>query len=180
MDDIKIELPICNQYDATHDPQWANRICAICSIWMLIKLNDPSFSRSAMELTHELKEAGGYLENIGWKHASLVELAGKYGLTLQYARKFFYSPEEKELGAKIIAENLYHRHPVIVSVFHHMNPAKGGHMVIIQGFQEFNGQTIGYYIQDPDASYRGHNYFLTKDEFFAGWRGGMIYQDSVE
>ncbi len=133
-----------------------------------------------MDLVHKTLAIGGYLENIGWKHASLVEIAGQYGLSLQYARRFFYSSEEKEEGAKIININLRNHHPVIVSVFLHMNPSKGSHMVIVHGFQEFNGQTIGYYIQDPDSRFRGHNYFLTKEEFFAGWRGGLIYQDSIQ
>lgn len=179
MDDIKIDLPVCNQFDAAHDTEWANKICAICSIWMLLKLHNSSFDVSVMDLTKKLLADGGYLENIGWKHASLVDLAGEYGLKLQYARMFFYSPEQKEEGSKIIAANLRNRHPVIASVFMHMNPSKGGHMVVVHGFQEFNGQTIGYYIQDPDSRFKGHNYFLTKEEFFAGWRGGLIYQDSV-
>ncbi len=180
MDDIKIDLPVCNQFDQAHDTEWAGKICAICSLWMLLKRHNPDFQVSVMDLMRQVKEAGGYLENIGWKHASLVEAAGKYGLHLHFARQFFYSPEQKEEGAKIIAKNIRNHYPVIASVFLHMNPAKGGHMVVIHGMQEFNGQTIGYYIQDPDSRFRGHNYFLTKEEFFAGWRGGLIYQDSVE
>lgn len=180
MDDIKINVPQCNQFDGAHDPEWASRICAVCSLWMLLKTNNPDFNGSVMELVHKLIANGGYLENVGWKHAAIADLAAEYGLKLNYARRFFYSLEEKEHGSKIINLNLKNGHPVIASVFLHMNPAKGGHMVVVNGFQEFNGQTIGYYIQDPDSRFRGHNYFLTKEEFFGGWRGGLIYQDSVE
>jgi len=178
MEDIKIELPICNQHDNAHDKSWAYRMCAICSLWMLLKYHDSVFSTSPMDLLHEVLAKNGYLENIGWRHWGIVKVAEEHGLKLKYAEKFFYTPEEKEQGAKIISINLKNQHPVMASVFHHLNPAKGGHMIVIHGLQEFNAQPIGYYIQDPDASFRGHNYFLTKEEFFNGWRGGLIYQDS--
>lgn len=175
MEDIKIELPLCDQFDTAHDPAWAYRMCAICSLWMLLKHRDPSFAVAPMELVRQALAKNAYLENIGWRHWGIVQLAKDYGLNLKYAEKFFYSPEEKEIGAKIISDDIKKNRPVIVSVFHHLNPAKGSHMVVVHGMQEFNGKPIGYYIQDPDASFRGHNYFLTKEEFFSGWRGGLIY-----
>ena len=144
---------------------------------MLLKYHDSKFNTSATELLREALAEDSYLENIGWRHWGIVKVAEEHGLKLKYAEKFFYTPEEKEVGAGIINANLENSRPVIVSVFHHLNPAKGGHMVVVHGLQEFNGAIIGYYIQDPDASFRGHNYFLTKEEFFAGWRGGLIYQD---
>ena len=176
MEDIKIEVPICNQHDKTHEESWAYRMCAPCSLWMLLKHHNPDFSLSPLELRDELISKNGYLENIGFKHQALAEMGKEYGLPLTFAKKFFYTPEEKEVGMKIINANLKAGHPVIVSVFYQLNPAKGGHMVVIQGVQEFSGQTIGYYVQDPDSSFRGHNYFLTREEFLAGWRGGLIYQ----
>ncbi len=177
MQEIHIDLPVCNQFDDAHEKEWAHRICAICSLWILLKLHDPKFSRSVMDLVHEAVARDGYLENIGWKHAALVALAGEYGLTLHHAAKFFYTREEKESGLAIINKNLENRHPVIVSVFHELNPAKAGHMVVINGLQKFRNKTIGYYIQDSDPRFRGHNYFLTREEFLNGWRGGLVYQD---
>ena len=177
MEDIKLDVPLCDQFNVAHDTAWVHRMCAICSLWMLLKYNDSMFNMPAMDLLKEALAQNGYLENIGWRHWGIVKVAEENGLVLRYAERFFYTPEEKEIGAVIIAVNLKNRHPVMASVFHHLNPAKGGHMIVIHGFQEFNGQPIGYYIQDPDASFRGHNYFLTKEEFFAGWRGGLIYRD---
>ena len=177
MRDLKIDVPLCDQFDTAHDTAWAHRMCAICSLWMLLKYHDLAFNMSAMSLLQQALVEDSYLENIGWRHWGIVKVAEENGLKLKYAEKFFYTLEEKEIGTTIIATNLKNHHPVIVSVFHHLNPAKGGHMVVIHGLQEFNDVAIGYYIQDPDASFRGHNYFLTKEEFFAGWRGGLIYQD---
>lgn len=176
MEDIKIELPLCNQFDSAHDPTWVHRICAICSLWMLLKLHNSEFDVPVMELVQQGLANNAYMENIGWRHQGIVELAATHGLLLHFAEKFFYTPEEKHIGSAIIYENLRNNRPVIVSIFHHLNPAKSGHMVVVHGLQQFQGQAIGYYVQDPDASFRGHNYFLTRDEFLAGWRGGLIYR----
>ena len=72
MTELKIKLPICNQYDTEHDPQWSHRICAICSLWMLLKLHDPKFDVSVMDLVEKGLAKDGYLENIGWKHSVIV------------------------------------------------------------------------------------------------------------
>jgi len=175
MKDIKINLPICNQHDKSHEEAWAYRMCAPCSLWMVLKHHDSALVLTPVELREKLITGDGYLDNVGFKHQVMAEMGQKYGLPLIHARKFFYTPEEKEIGMKIINSNLQENHPVITSIFHHLNPSKGGHMVVVHGFQEFAGQTIGYYIQDPDASFRGHNYFLTRQEFLDGWRGGLIW-----
>jgi hypothetical protein len=177
MEEIKIELPLCNQYDKAHDESWAYRMCGPCSLWMLIKHKNPDFKLSPLEVRDKLIALGGYLENVGFKHGAMAKLGNEYGLNLKYAEKFFYTPEEKEKGAEIIKQNLEAGQPVIVSVFYKLDPAKGGHMVVVNGFQEFHGQVVGYDIQDPDSQFKSHNYFLTKQEFLAGWRGGMIYSE---
>ena len=175
MKDFKIDLPVCNQFDKSHDKDWAHRICAVCSLWMLLKWHNPNTQLDVMGLVREGVSLGGYLENIGWKHASIVELGTRHGLPLQYAQKFFYTLEEKEKGLKVIQQELKKSRSVIISMFSHLNPAKGGHMVVLHGMQEFNKKVIGVYVQDPDPTFRGHNYLLLRDEFLAGWRGGLIW-----
>lgn len=176
MRDFKIDIPICNQYDDSHNKEWAHRMCAICSLWMLLKEHNSNFNLTSPDLVKEGVALNGYMENVGWKHTAIVQLGKNYGLELQYAQKFFYTPEEKLKGLKIIQKELKKSRPLIVSMFYHLNPAKGGHMVVVHGIQEFNKNVIGLYIQDPDSSFKGHNYFLLRDEFLAGWRGGMIWQ----
>lgn len=174
MREILIPLPISNQFDPAHDESWAHRICAICSLHMLLQHRNPAFAEPVMELVRKGVARQAYLENIGWKHAGVVQLAAERGLQLKFAARFYYSPDEKEAGLKLINQNLEAGQPVIASVFHELNPAKGAHMVVVHGLQEFSGTLIGYHIQDPDPRFRGHNYFLTKQEFLAGWRGGLI------
>ena len=171
MREIKIKLPICNQYDTEHDPQWSHRICAICSLWMLLKLHNPKFNTSVMDLMKNGLAKDGYLENIGWKHTTIVELAKDFGLELQYAKRFFYTLEEKESGLLIINRNLENGQPVLVSI----HGTQNSHMLVAHGLKESDDKVIGYYIQDPDGRVHGHNYFLTKQEFLFSWRGGLIY-----
>src|SRR3989338_5239035 len=90
-----------------------------------------------------------------------------YGLELQYANKFFYSPEEKESGLLIINRNLENGQPVLVSVF----SPNGSHVLVVHGVKRSGGSVVGYYIQDPNGRIRGHNYFLTRQEFLENWRG---------
>ena len=175
MEELKIELPICDQYDKVHDESWAYRMCAPCSLWMLLKHKYPDFKLSPSKLRDELLAQDGYMQNIGFKHSAIAELGTKYGLHLDFAKKFFYTSEEKESGMLIINDNLRKGNPVIVSMFSHFLPARGGHMVVVHGLQVFKRQVIGYYIQSSDASFRGHNYFVTKEEFMKNWRGGLIF-----
>jgi len=173
MKKILIKLPICNQHDVEHNQQWSHRICAICSLWMLLKFHDPKFSVSAMDLVEKGLIKNGYIENIGWKHAVIVELAKDFGLELQYVNKFFYTPKEKESGLLIVNRNLENGQPVLVSV----HRSQDSHMIVVHGLKESDGEIIGYYIQDSDGRSHGHNYFLNKQEFLSSWRGGLIFQD---
>lgn len=176
MEDIKISVPVSDQYDKAHDESWASRMCAPCSLWMLLKHRDPAFAQTPLQLRDQLIEKNGYLENIGFKHQAIAELAEQYGLPLTYAKRFFYTPEEKEEGMKVIGQNLKHGQPVIVSMYSHHNPARSSHLIVIHGMQEYQDKVIGYYIQSSDATFRGHNYFVAREEFIANWRGGLIYQ----
>ena len=173
MREIKIKLPICNQHDAKHDSEWSYRICAVCSLWMLLKFHDSKFNASVTDLVKMGFAKDGYLENVGWKHKAIVELAKDFGLELQYAKKFFYTPEEKESGLLIINRNLEQGQPVLASVYR----PKDSHMLVVHGLKGSDGKVAGYFIQDSDGCVNGHNYFLTKQKFLTSWRGGLIYRD---
>jgi len=173
--EIKINLPICNQFDENHDTEWAHRICAVCSLWMLLKLHDSKFNVLVMDLVKRGLIKEGYIEKVGWKHSAIVELAKDFGLELRYAKKFFYTLDEKESGLKIINCNLEKGWPVLAS----MHRSQDSHMIVVHGFKKLNDKVAGYYIQDPDGRSKGYNYFLTKEEFVLNWRGGLIYKDCV-
>ena len=134
---------------------------------MLLKTNIPRFN-----ICYHYKNKLISLKSaIGGGPIHIVELAKDFGLELQYAKKFFYTPKEKESGLLIINRNLENDQPVLVSI----HGTQNSHMFVVHGLKESDGEIIGYYIQDPDGRVNGHNYFLTKQEFLSSWRGGLIY-----
>ncbi|OGN32929.1 MAG: hypothetical protein A3I39_02360 [Candidatus Yanofskybacteria bacterium RIFCSPLOWO2_02_FULL_47_9b] len=173
MKEILIDVPVCNQRELS--PEWAWRGCAICSLWMLLKWNNRGISVSPEELLKEGLTLNGYVENVGWGHRVITELGARHGMILDYAKKFYYTPEEKQEGLKLIAECLKAGKPVIASIFKELNHSKDGHLVVLRGIREFSGTVIGFDIQDPDPTWRGHNYLLARQEFLDGWRGGLIW-----
>ena len=173
MKEVFIELPVCNQRELS--AEWEYRGCAICSLWMLLKWHDKNFSLMPAELLQEGLASDAYLQNVGWKHGPMMELAGRHGLAMDYAKNFFYSDEEKETGLKLISERLHAGKPVLASIFKELNHAKDGHMIVLRGIKEFSGVIIGFDVQDPDPNWRGHQYFLSRQEFLDGWRGGLIW-----
>ena len=132
--------------------------------------NPELMSKSVKQLIDEGVEMGGYAPEYGWKHRAIIKLADKYGVKMAFQEKFFYTPEDKEKGMVIIDDNIKRGVPVMVSIFKELNPENGGHIVLINGFND-----EGYYIQDPDHRFRGNNYFLTQEEFKKAWRGGLLW-----
>lgn len=166
-----IEVPLVDQFKDTGDDYWAQRSCAICSLKMMMVFKDVDIlSISVVELIKEGLGIGGYAFEYGWRHRALVDIASRHGIKIKFQEKFFYTPEEKEKGMAIIDQNIDNRLPVMVSIFRELNPENGGHIVVINGRND-----EGYYIQDPDYRFRGNNYFLTKEEFKNGWRGGLLW-----
>lgn len=174
--EIIIPLPLVNQHADTGHTYWAPRTCALCSLKMLIVTQKPELELlSITELIDRGLSLEPYDERYGWRHEVLVKLAKQFGIDLQYAQKFFKTPEEKEEGMKIINSNLEQGRPIMVSIYYKLNPQNGGHVVVVHGYKKDNDKILGYHIQDPAESYLGHNYFLEKSIFLTNWRGGLLW-----
>ena len=174
--DIFIKVPLVDQWRDTKDKKWAGQVCAICSLKMLLEHEGKlGKSTKVMDLVKEGLVLDGFIENVGWKHKIIVELAKKHGLKLNFQKKFFKTSPQKLEGLSKINRSIKAGKPVVVSVYHRLDLEKGGHLVIINGLKINDSQIMGYYIQEPDHKFRGNNYFLSKIEFIKGWRGGMIY-----
>jgi len=174
--DIFIDLPLVNQKTDTKDKKWANKSCGVCSLKMVLEFINPRHKKlKIMGLIKMGLLKNGYIKNIGWKHNALVELADNCGVKMRFQKKFLKMPAEKRKGLAFIEKNIENNKPVIVSVFYNLDPRNGGHLVVVRGFRSSGGRILGYHIQDPDPSKRGHNHFVAKKEFLKGWRGGMIW-----
>lgn len=174
--DYIINIPLVNQRKDTGDKNWAHKTCAICSLKMVLSWRDKRFEKlPVMNLVKDGLNLNGYLENIGWKHKILVYIALKYKLRLHFIKKFPKTRLEKLAKLKLINRQILKGAPVIVSIFYKLDPQNGGHMVLVHGLKKKDNKVSGYHIQDPDPNFKGHNYYLTKDVFLKGWRGGLIY-----
>lgn len=174
--DLILRIPLVNQTMDTDNKEWASRSCAICALKMIIGWKNPGLMETpVMALVKNGLEADGYLENIGWKHKVLVDLAGCYGVKMSFVEKFFRTKTQKTKGLGMVNKKLIAGEPVLVSVFYKFNKDNGGHVVVLHGLRKNKNRIRGYFIQDPEPSFRGANYFVPKAEFSDNWRGGLIY-----
>ena len=170
-----ITIPLIDQHTDTGHVYWAPPTFALCSLKMVMMTRKPELeSVSIMELVNKGLGMGEYDDRVGWRHQVLVDLASQYGVSMEYQKLFFKTREEKEKGLLFIEENIDSQKPVVVSIYYKLDPANGGHMVVIQGYKK-KDQTEGYFIQDPASTYNGHNYFLDQETFIQNWRGGMLW-----
>ena len=172
--DIKIPIIIIDQNKAIGNTSWARRICAICSLKMVLNYFDKK--TAAASITRLVKEGlknDGYLVGVGWKHKALVKLARNRGIALR--RLFAKTPAYRARGLALIRYNISHHAPVIVSM-RSLRNTRGGHIVVIHGIKIDTKNTVaGYYIADPDGRGKGNRYFLSREQFAALWRGGLLY-----
>ena len=170
------EVKLVNQITDAGDESWSKHSCGICVIKMLMVFKNQKFqSIPIMTLLSQAFNAGGYIENVGWKHQILVDVAALYGVPMSFQKEFFNTPAKKKIGIKIINEKLNSGLPVAVSVLREFNVSDSTHLVIAEGLAKVGPFIRGYIIADPHPGRRGNRYTVSKKEFLAGWRGGMIY-----
>ena len=92
-----------------------------------------------------------------------------------FIKKFPKTLSEKTKWLKKLENSIVKGKPAMVSVYHKLDKKNGGHMVVVNGIRKNGKITLGYHIQDPDKSFMGNNYYVSKDKFKLGWRGGAVY-----
>lgn len=174
--DLVIKLPLVSQTKDTGNKEWASRSCAICALKMVMGWKNPGLMETpVMALVKNGLAADGYLEDVGWKHKALVDLAGQHGVKMSFVEKFFRTKTQKTKGLGMINKKLAAGEPVLVSVFYKFNKDNGGHVVVLHGLRKNKNKITGYFIQDPEPEFRGHNYFVSRKRLTNNWRGGLIF-----
>lgn len=167
---------LVNQMLDTGEEKWSRYSCGICVLKMLMVFRKPELKDIPITtlLNHSF-EMDGYLENVGWKHQVLVDLASSYGVLMGFQKEFFDTPKKKKIGIKVINEKLKSGGPIAVSILKDFNVSRSAHLVIVDGFKKIGPFVTGYRIVDSHPGKRGNRYVVSKKEFLAGWRGGMIW-----
>jgi len=171
---------IINQVTDTGDDAWSKYSCGICVLKMLMVFRKPELQNVPVKtLIDQALERSGYIDKVGWKHQILIDVAALYGVPMGFQKEFFNTPEKKKGGLKIINEQLSRiKSPVAVSVLKEFNILNSAHLVVVEGLKKIGPFIIGYRIADPYPGKRGNRYTVSKKEFLAGWRGGMIWLKS--
>jgi len=168
---IRYSVPFFSQYSDIQSHLWQYRGCGIIALKMLLEYwhtQKPELqSPSIEELLKKSFDIGAYIENIGWSHSGLVEIAKRYG----------YGGYNKDL-AHIPAEDAWQefledleRFPVMVSAYKHFDPEiKGGHIIVVTGKDEER-----LYVNDPlEGNEERGKQIIDLKKFLAGWKQRYI------
>lgn len=170
------KIILVNQLVDMGDESWSKYSCGICVLKMLMVFKKPELQNIPVTtLLNQALDADGYIKNIGWKHKTLAGLAASYGVFMDFQKEFFDTPEKKKEGIKVINNKVKTDSPVAVSVLKEFNQSDTAHLVIVEKIKKLGPFILSYCIVDPYPGVRGNKYTVSKKEFLAGWRGGMIY-----
>lgn len=155
-------VPFYSQFEDISQPEWRKIGCGIASLAMLI-----DFYTEAVPVDTLLNSGigkGAYLDNAGWTHQGLINLAEDHGLTGQaVSYSDLPATEALEKLKKALKSG-----PVMVSVHYTFDPTNPiPHLVVVNGI---SGDRV--YYNDP-AEVSGGNSITTK-KFLAAWKQRYI------
>lgn len=145
------DVPFVSQYQGITDPGWQYRGCGITSVKMML---DFWHSLDAAHRTDDLDSllsqglrSGAYLDNIGWRHRGLVDLARLYGYDGYNVDASEKGPMPRTpLSAWELLMRDLEKGPVLASVYRQLDPERGGgHIIIVTGYE--NGLV---HLNDPE------------------------------
>lgn len=151
-------VPFYSQFDDITPVAWRKIGCGIASLAMLIDYYKPTVNVDT--LLEEGIANGAYIENAGWSHAGLINLAQSYGLS-GAAHSYAY------LGmtdAFATLESAVAAGPVMVSVHYTFDPTNPiPHLVVITGVHD--GRV--YYNDPAEAS---GDRSISIEQFQSSWK----------
>jgi len=160
-----IDVPHLVQYYNIDDDIWRERSCGIVSLAMIFDYYDVKFDLN--NLIQEGLDANGYIDDVGWKHDAVVDLAKKYG---------FESHRTEDETIENLVKEIDDNRPLIASIHKNFDPKEGGHLIVVNGYFETEGNLEGFYVNDPiGEQYKHKNQFIAVEKFLQGWKKRAIY-----
>jgi len=156
------EVPFYSQFVDITPVEWRKIGCGIASLAMLVDFYKPAVSVDV--LLQEGINSGAYIQNAGWSHQGLINLAKDYGLVGKAVGLSDLSMEEAfgkledEVGVG----------PVIVSVHYTFQPTNPiPHLVVVNGVKD----GLVYY-NDPAEEMGGGS--ISIEQFQSAWKKRFI------
>lgn len=165
-----INTPYYSQFLDLSDQYWMPRACGITCLKMILD-HQGKETPSLLEMCAAGVHDGGFGKS-GWIHDYFVKVAKSYGLDAHREERMIV-----EQGIRKIKEYLLSGNPVIVSVIKRLLGQDKFHMVLLTGFEEKNGEVVGFYYNEPESTDRekGKNIFVPIELFLNDWRKMAIF-----
>jgi uncharacterized protein YvpB len=161
---ITHKIPGISQHLHIKKECWQRKSCGIAGLAMILRHLGKNVS--ADQVLEKGLELNAYLENIGWKHRGLADIAGTYGFK---AKNFDLAAETNEIAFKKFLDYL-DGVPVLVSVHLDFDPQKGGHLITVTGFSK---NTI-FYNEPNSKTHREIRKSISLECFLSGWKRRFI------
>lgn len=159
----KSQTPFYSQFDDISNPSWRKVGCGIASLAMIIELYNPG-KVSVDDLLAEGIESGAYLNDAGWIHKGLINLAQDYGLNGDTRDLSGFSTD----NALEELESTLDEGPVMASVHYTFDPKNPiPHLVVIN---KIVGDTVYY----NDPSEKAGNGSISTTQFLKAWKKRYI------
>ena len=157
------QTPFFSQFTDISDPSWQKVGCGIASLAMIIELYNPGKVSVDNLLTEGIK-SGAYLNDAGWIHNGLIQLAQNYGLNGK--TRDLSSLNTKSALTEL--EKTLDKGPVMVSVHYTFDPTNPiPHLVVIN---KIIGDTVYY----NDPSEKAGNGSVSTTQFLKAWKKRYI------
>lgn len=158
-----LDVPFYSQIKDTKNTGWKNSACGIACLKMVLDYYQPS-GKTIDELYQKGLELNSYLENVGWYHHGLVNIAQTLGYK-GIIKSWNINPEEiKKLKEKgfttqeinilkkqqyresifTLKKELRNKHPIILSIPNGFVRGGSGHLAVLIGYDN-----KGFYFNDP-------------------------------
>jgi ABC-type bacteriocin/lantibiotic exporter with double-glycine peptidase domain len=165
------EIGFVSQHSDINDPTWRYRGCGIAALKMLMNYWQSENEACASPATEDLLQTGlalgAYLENIGWSHRGLINIAKKYGYNGYNVDEPNRNSEELYGEMSKVLEAM----PLMASVYSKFDPSRGGgHIVVVSGTE---GDDLIIYDPEELSSETGRT-LISKDKFLNGWKKRYI------
>lgn len=136
--------------EATYE-RWWQEACGIVSLRTIttaLAPNSQSLNMTIYKHINRAVKSGAYLENVGWKHNGLVNLAKRDGLKGYTAQLSLNAICKAIVSDKLIIASVYRPFTRFIDEGAERKN-RGGHLVVIRGFTWQNGKCTGLFVEDP-------------------------------
>lgn len=169
---IGYEVPAYSQYVDVKNKRWRDKACGIVALYQVLEyfLGRGGVGTLAHFIQLGVKQKAYSPRRGGWVHKGLVDIAKAYGIETR-AHDVTREPTGQALSFLITSLK---RGPVLVSIHKDFNPQKGGHLIVVTGYQKKGTSVVLFYNEPASRTRKGIKRRVTQRAFERGWKKRFI------